>query len=150
MKVFTCSAGKGKQRSTFIRQKLCSTFTIWNCWTTACFTWLNSLPNCKSLDSSKFKAFADDKLITTQNLKFVHGRVEKEKMLVTIIFSFSHYVFHFLSRGVDSQDYVVKSLVNAGSVFERMEIIIGIDGYWHSLSHHVLKRPLLPGCDNKV
>ena len=37
---------------------------------------LNSLPNDKILDLSKFKAFADDKLITAQNVKFVHGRVE--------------------------------------------------------------------------
>ena len=33
-------------------------------------------PNNRIIDWSKLKAFADDKLITTQNLKFVHGRVE--------------------------------------------------------------------------
>ena len=37
---------------------------------------LNSLPNDKILDKSKFKAFADDKIILTQKLKFVLGRVE--------------------------------------------------------------------------
>ena len=36
----------------------------------------NSLPNNKIIDWSKFKAFADDKLITTQKFKFVHARVE--------------------------------------------------------------------------
>ena len=36
----------------------------------------NSLPNDKILDWSKFKAFADDKMIETQKLKFVLGRVE--------------------------------------------------------------------------
>ena len=35
-----------------------------------------SLPNDKILDWSKFKAFADDKIIVTQKLKFVLGRVE--------------------------------------------------------------------------
>ena len=37
---------------------------------------INSLPNGKILDLTKFKAFADDKLILTQKLKFVLGRVE--------------------------------------------------------------------------
>ena len=37
---------------------------------------LNSLPNDKIIDWSKFKAFADDKLTTTQKLKGVHRRVE--------------------------------------------------------------------------
>ena len=36
----------------------------------------NSLPNDKILDQSKFKAFADKKLITTQKLKFVYERLE--------------------------------------------------------------------------
>ena len=35
-----------------------------------------SLPNDKIIDWPKFKAFADNKLITTQKLKFVHRRVE--------------------------------------------------------------------------
>ena len=38
--------------------------------------YINSLPNDKILDSSKFKAFADDKRILTQKLKFVSRRVE--------------------------------------------------------------------------
>ena len=36
---------------------------------------LNSLPNDKFLDWSKFKAFADDKLNLAEKLKFVLGRV---------------------------------------------------------------------------
>ena len=36
----------------------------------------NPLPNDKFLDWSKFKAFADNKIITTQKLKFVLGRTE--------------------------------------------------------------------------
>ena len=35
-----------------------------------------TLPNNKILDKSKFKAFADDKMILTQKLKFVLGREE--------------------------------------------------------------------------
>ena len=58
---------------------------------------LNSLPNDEILDQSKFNAFADDKIDVTKESKFVLGRVEtlweKEKMLVTSIFSFSHNVF---------------------------------------------------------
>ena len=49
-----------------------------------------ALPNDKTIDCSKFKAFADDNLNMTENLKTLW---EKEKMLVTIIFSFSHNVF---------------------------------------------------------
>ena len=41
-----------------------------------CVCFVKPLPNDKISDSSRFKAFTDDKLITTQNLKFVHGRVE--------------------------------------------------------------------------
>ena len=37
---------------------------------------LNSLPNNKFLDWSKFRAFADDKLNLTEKLKFVLGKVE--------------------------------------------------------------------------
>ena len=37
---------------------------------------INSLPNNKILNQSKFKAFADDKIIVTQRLKFVLGRIE--------------------------------------------------------------------------
>ena len=45
---------------------------------------LNSLPNNKILDCTKFKAFANDKMNVTQRLKFVLEMVEtiweKEKM----------------------------------------------------------------------
>ena len=37
---------------------------------------VNSLPNNKILYLSKFKAFPDDKIILTQKLKFVLGKVE--------------------------------------------------------------------------
>ena len=35
-----------------------------------------TLPNDKILDSSKLKAFADDKIMVAQKLRFVFGRVE--------------------------------------------------------------------------
>ena len=61
-----------------------------------CDTHLSSLSFNSSL-VNKFKAFADNKINVTQILKFVLGRVEnkveKEKMLLTSIFSFSHHVF---------------------------------------------------------
>ena len=37
---------------------------------------INSLPNDKILDRSKFKAFADDKIIATENFKSVLETVE--------------------------------------------------------------------------
>ena len=37
---------------------------------------INSLPNDKTLDLTRFKAFADDKIILTQKLKLMMGRVE--------------------------------------------------------------------------
>ena len=39
-------------------------------------TVLNSLPNDKIFDLSKFKVFADDKLTATEKLKFVLGWLE--------------------------------------------------------------------------
>ena len=53
---------------------------------------VNPLPNDKILDFSKLKAFADDKINVTKELKFGMGKGrkhcgEKEKMLVTSIFS---------------------------------------------------------------
>ena len=38
--------------------------------------WLNSLPNDKTLDLSKLKVFADDKINHTQNLKFDFEKIE--------------------------------------------------------------------------
>ena len=40
---------------------------------------LNSLPNDKILDLSKFKAFADNKSNVTQNVKFVLWRIENNE-----------------------------------------------------------------------
>ena len=55
---------------------------------------IKSLPSNKFLNLSKLKAFGDDKINVTEKLKFVFARVEilweKEKMLVTSIFLFSH------------------------------------------------------------
>ena len=60
--------------------------------------WNIGWPNDKILDCSKLKALADDNINVTENLKFVLGKVEnivgnKEKTLVTSIFSFSQHVF---------------------------------------------------------
>ena len=59
---------------------------------------INALPNDKNLHWSKFKAFAVNKINVIVKLKSILGRVEnivgkEEKMLVTIIFSFSYNVF---------------------------------------------------------
>ena len=54
------------------------------------YGFFNPLPNYKILDCFKLKVFADDKMIATEQLKFVLVRVEKEKNLV--IFSFSQNV----------------------------------------------------------
>ena len=61
---------------------------------------LNSLPNDRILDPTKVKGPADDKTNVSQRLKLVSRRVEKtqtswekEKMLVTSIFSFSQKSF---------------------------------------------------------
>ena len=58
---------------------------------------LNTLPHDKMLGLSKMKAFADKKINMIQKLKRLFHRIEnwgeKEKMLVTGIFSFSHNVF---------------------------------------------------------
>ena len=40
------------------------------------FELLNSLPNNKILDLSELKAFADDKLNVTQNVKVIFCRIE--------------------------------------------------------------------------
>ena len=50
------------------------------------------------LDLSKLKAFADEKVNMNEKLKFVLGKTlwQKEKMLVTSIFSFSYNVFKSL------------------------------------------------------
>ena len=54
------------------------------------------LPNDKFLDVNKLKAFADDRLNIAKMTISLFDRVEKEKMLVTSIFSFSHIVFKSL------------------------------------------------------
>ena len=57
---------------------------------------LNSLPNDKFSDKFKLRAFADDKIKVIYKQKIILGLIkkrEKEKMLVTSIFFFSHNVF---------------------------------------------------------
>ena len=58
---------------------------------------MNPLPEDKFLDSSKLKELADDNFKFEENgrklSKQVENTVEKEKLLVTRNFSFSHSVF---------------------------------------------------------
>ena len=58
---------------------------------------VNSLPDNKILDETKFNAFADDKLNVTKMIISVFDRVEnivgKGKIACTSNFSFFHYVF---------------------------------------------------------
>ena len=60
----------------------------------------NPLPNDKILDLTKLKAFADDKSNVAKMMISLIDRVEKlwekEKILVTSIFSFSYSVFQSL------------------------------------------------------
>ena len=76
---------------------------------------LNSLPNDKILDLSKFKAFADSQISLTQKLKFVLGRVEniagERRKFWLPAFSPLPIIFSkaFFSRCVKRQDCVVKS-----------------------------------------
>ena len=53
----------------------------------------NSLPNDKSLDWSKLKAFADDKINVTKELKFVLERV-KNVVVKGEIAGYQHFL-HF-------------------------------------------------------
>ena len=63
---------------------------------------INSLPNDKIWDVTKLKAFADDKLYIGKMTISFYDRVrektlwEREKILVTSIFSFSHSFFQSL------------------------------------------------------
>ena len=78
---------------------------------------LNSLPNDKILDQSKFKAFAEEKMVLTQISDFVLGRVEnitgkggnagrkKKKGFSPFPTMFSKA---FFAKGVKSRDCVVK------------------------------------------
>ena len=65
------------------------TFAVWES--------VNSLPNDKILKQPKLKAFADEKINVTKNCNLFWEMQktlwEKQKMLVTSIFSFSHNVF---------------------------------------------------------
>ena len=83
-------------------------------WTSLKFI-VKSLPNDKISDSSKLKAFADDKSNITQSLKFVLGRVENivEKGKKCWLPAFSPFPAMiskgFLLRAFKSQDCVIKS-----------------------------------------
>ena len=62
--------------------------------------YMNPLPNDKSLDMTKLKAFAYHKLKVAKLMIFLFDRVEntvgKGEMLVSSIFSFSQSVFQSL------------------------------------------------------
>ena len=77
---------------------------------------LNSLPDDKSLDKSKLKAFADDKRNASQKLKFVLRRAgnivgEKREKFCLPVFSPFPTMFSkaLYLRVVKSQNCVVKS-----------------------------------------
>ena len=59
---------------------------------------INSLPNEKSEDLSKLKAFADDKIDLTENLNWFleEKKTLWEKEIVSSIFSFFNIVFKIL------------------------------------------------------
>ena len=75
--------------------------TVFNCLPLK-VSYINSIPSNKILNLSKFKAFADDKIIVTQKLKHVLERLEnivgKEQMLVASIFSSSNNVFRSFQK----------------------------------------------------
>ena len=80
-------------------------------WTSRVF---NSLPNDKILDWSKFKAFADDKMNVTKELKFVSGR-EENIVGKGENAGYQHFLLFpqcfqkgFFQGGVKSRDCVVK------------------------------------------
>ena len=75
---------------------------------------VTSLPNKNIFAWTKFKAFAHDKIIMTQQLKFVLGREENivgkgENVVYHPFLLFPQYFSKaFFSRGVESRDCVVK------------------------------------------
>ena len=76
----------------------------------------NSLPNDKIIDCSKFKAFADDKIIVTQELKYGFGKLENivgngenRKCWLSAFSPFpTMFSKTFFSRGVRSQYCLVQ------------------------------------------
>ena len=70
---------------------------VFNIMIVSFLTLLNPLPGDKILTLSKLKTFADNRFKAPRDIKFVicwvWKIVEKKKMLVTSIFSFSHNVF---------------------------------------------------------
>ena len=78
---------------------------------------VDSLQNNKILDYSKFKAFAGDKIIMTQKLKFVLERVEDivgkgenagYQHFLLFPQCFQNLFFFFFIRDVKSRNYIVK------------------------------------------
>ena len=73
-----------------------------------------TLPNNKMLDMSNFKAFADDKIILAQKLKFVLEKVENivgkgEKCWLPPFSPFpTMFSKAFFPRGLKNQDCMVK------------------------------------------
>ena len=95
------------------RQPIAKKFQSRLTWVDTFCRCINSLPSNKILDLSKFKAFADDKMNETQKLKFAFETVEslweKEKIMVTSIFSFSTmFSKGYILRVVESRNCAVK------------------------------------------
>ena len=68
---------------------------------------LNSLPNDKTVDSSKLEAFADDKINVTQNLKFVFEKIDnivgkRENAGYHSVFYLRKDKFNFLGNNCNS------------------------------------------------
>ena len=72
-------------------------YQFWSLCAGPFYVMINSLPNHNILELSRLKGFADDKINVIQKTEICLGKGteqlwEKEKMLVTSIFSFSHNV----------------------------------------------------------
>ena len=76
----------------------------------------NSLPNDKILNQSKFKTFADDKIMTTRKLKFVLGKVEN-----TVGKGENAGYQHFLLFPQCFQKFSFPEVLKVGIVWERVK-----------------------------
>ena len=96
------------------------------------FNSLNPLPDDKSLGLPKLKAFADDKLNVSQNIKVVFHRIEKHcgyKHLPA--FSFPHNVFRrcFLGKEENAtyQKYQKSSLCGKGLILISLDLYFELE-----------------------
>ena len=76
----------------------------------------NSLPNDKIFNQSKFKTFADDKIMTTRKLKFVLGKVEN-----TVGKGENAGYQHFLLFPQCFQKFSFPEVLKVGIVWERVK-----------------------------